>query len=147
MSGLFDQHPLSIFVFAFVVQCAAAWIGDFLRRRSTPIDEVARKDFGTILPASLTLLGLIIGFSFSMASSRYDQRKALEEAEANAIGTEYVRADLMPAAQAAPLWQVDRRRLSPKTRRAKQVNTWRLWWDGNANRCRSPIFRLVLSRQ
>lgn len=103
MSGLFDQHPLSIFVFAFVVQCAAAWIGDFLRRRSTPIDEVARKDFGTILPASLTLLGLIIGFSFSMASSRYDQRKALEEAEANAIGTEYVRADLMPAAQAAQI--------------------------------------------
>ena len=33
-----------------------------------------------------------------MASSRYDQRKNLEEAEANAIGTEYVRADLLPAA-------------------------------------------------
>ncbi len=31
-----------------------------------------------------------------MAVSRYDQRKNLEEAEANAIGTEYARADLMP---------------------------------------------------
>jgi hypothetical protein len=31
-----------------------------------------------------------------MAVSRYDQRKNLEEAEANAIGTEYVRADLLP---------------------------------------------------
>jgi hypothetical protein len=45
--------------------------------------------------AALTLLGLIVGFSFSMAVSRYDQRKNLEEAEANAIGTEYARAGLM----------------------------------------------------
>ena len=54
-----------------------------------------------VLAATLTLLGLIIGFSFSMAISRYDQRKNYEEAEANAIGTEYVRADLLPAADAA----------------------------------------------
>ena len=106
MGGLFYQHPLLIFAFAFVVQCAAAWIGDLCRRRSAPIDEAARKDFGTILPAALTLLALIIGFSFSMASSRYDQRKTLEEAEANAIGTEYVRADLMAAAQAAQIWEL-----------------------------------------
>src|SRR6516162_3884038 len=48
----------------------------------------------TVLTATLTLLALIIGFSFSMAVSRYDQRK---NCEANAIGTEYVRADLLPA--------------------------------------------------
>ena len=53
------------------------------------------------MTATLTLLGLIIGFSFSMAISRYDQRKVYEEAEANAIGTEYVRADLLPAGDAA----------------------------------------------
>jgi hypothetical protein len=56
-----------------------------------------------VLAATLTLLGLIIGFSFSMAISRYDQRKNLEEEEANAIGTAYVRADLLPAADAAKL--------------------------------------------
>ena len=39
--------------------------------------------------ATLTLLGLIIGFSFSMAIGRYDLRRTYEEAEANAIGTEY----------------------------------------------------------
>jgi hypothetical protein len=44
---------------------------------------------------------LIIGFSVSMASTRYDQRKNLEEAEANAIGTEMLRADLLPPANAA----------------------------------------------
>jgi hypothetical protein len=36
-----------------------------------------------------------------MAVSRYDQRKNYEAAEANAIGTEYVRAGLLPAADAA----------------------------------------------
>ncbi|QWD73312.1 hypothetical protein AOC07_03060 [Polynucleobacter sp. UB-Raua-W9] len=42
------------------------------------------------------MLALIIGFTFSMAIDRHDQREALEEAEANAIGTEYLRADLLP---------------------------------------------------
>jgi hypothetical protein len=65
------------------------------------LEEEIRDDFGVVLAASLTLLGLIIGFSFSMAISRYDQRKNYEESEANAIGTEYVRADLLPAADAA----------------------------------------------
>jgi hypothetical protein len=35
-----------------------------------------------------------------MAAGRYEQRKTLEAAEANAIGTEYARSDLMPAADA-----------------------------------------------
>ena len=70
-------------------------------RRRHPLAENARKDFNPTLAPTLTLLGLIIGFSFSMATSRYDQRKNLEEAEANAIGTEYARAGLLPAADAA----------------------------------------------
>ena len=57
-------------------------------------------DFSVVLGATLTLLGLIIGFSYSMATARYDLRKTYEEAEANAIGTEYVRADLLGPAEA-----------------------------------------------
>ena len=60
-----------------------------------------REDFGVVQAATLTLLGLIIGFSFSMATTRYDLRKTYEEAEANAIGTEYVRAGLVPGANGA----------------------------------------------
>jgi len=59
-----------------------------------------RADLGVILGAALGLLGLIIGFTFSMATSRYSQRKDYEAAEANAIGTEYARAGLLPAAEA-----------------------------------------------
>jgi len=79
----------------------AARIGPLLSNRQNNLEEDARRDLELVVAATLTLLGLIIGFSFSMAISRYDQRKQYEEAEANAIGTEYVRADLLPAADAA----------------------------------------------
>jgi hypothetical protein len=46
-------------------------------------------------------LALIIGFTFSMAIDRHDQREIFEEGEANAIGTEYLRADLLPSKTAA----------------------------------------------
>jgi hypothetical protein len=45
-----------------------------------------------IAVATLTLLGLIIGFTFSKAINRYEQRRNYEPEEANAIGTEYVQA-------------------------------------------------------
>ncbi|MBV8626302.1 MAG: hypothetical protein JO371_00300 [Paraburkholderia sp.] len=51
--------------------------------------------------ATLTLLGLIIGFTFSMALNRYDQRKNFGEEEASAIGTAYIRAALLPPDDAA----------------------------------------------
>jgi hypothetical protein len=91
------NYPLFVLALAFVVQFLSARMGDLLRTRVRALKEEERDDFGVVLGATLTLLGLLIGFSFSMAVSRYDQRKNYEEAEANAIGTEYVRADLLPA--------------------------------------------------
>jgi hypothetical protein len=90
------DFPVLVFALSFVVLSLAAGVGDLLRSRVYPLVEEERDDFGIILGATLTLLGLLIGFSFSMATSRYDQRKNYEEAEANAIGTEYLRADLLP---------------------------------------------------
>jgi len=76
----------------------AAWLGGKISQWRHGLADDVRPDFGTVLAATLTLLGLIIGFSFSMATTRYDLRKTYEESEANAIGTEYIRADLLPAA-------------------------------------------------
>jgi hypothetical protein len=64
-------------------------------------DTETSEDLGIIQTATLTLLALIIGFTFSMAIDRHDQRETLEEGEANAIGTQYLRADLLPAKSAA----------------------------------------------
>src|SRR3954447_11649061 len=95
------DFPLLGLLVSFLAMWLAAEIGNALRKRLDPLKEADRGDFSIVLGATLTLLGLLIGFSFSMAISRYDQRKNYEEAEANAIGTEYVRADLLPAGDAA----------------------------------------------
>jgi hypothetical protein len=95
--SLFFDHPFLLFAVAVVVQWGAAYGGDFMRRRlAVPVEE-KRADFDLVRAATLTLLGLIIGFSFQMAITRYDQRKTYEREEANAIGTEALRADLLPA--------------------------------------------------
>ena len=113
MNPIID-NPFAVFAIGLVTQWGAAFVGDLLRRTVRPLKKDERNDFDTVLTAALTLLALIIGFSFSMAVSRYDQRKNYEEAEANAIGTEYLRADLLPAEEAARVRQflkmyVDRR--------------------------------------
>jgi hypothetical protein len=95
------NFPLLVLVLTFAALLLAALVGDIVRKRLIPLGEEERNDFGVVLGATLTLLGLLIGFSFSMAISRYDQRKSYEEEEANAIGTEYLRADLLPAVEAA----------------------------------------------
>ena len=105
MNQIID-NPFAVFAIALATQWGAAFIGDLLRRRVRPLKKDERADFDTVLAASLTLLALIIGFSFSMAVSRYDQRKNYEEAEANAIGTAYLRADLLPAEDAARVRQL-----------------------------------------
>jgi len=94
------DRPLLVFVLSLMMLWLSETIMAFFFRRRRKLEEKS-EDFGIILAAALTLLGLIIGFTFSMAVNRYDQRKNYEEAEANAIGTEYVRADLLPAADAA----------------------------------------------
>jgi hypothetical protein len=90
------NNPFLVFFAALIAQWSAAFVGDRLCKRIRPIDGKERQDFDTILTATLTLFALIIGFTFSMAVTRYDLRKNYEEAEANAIGTAFLRADLLP---------------------------------------------------
>jgi hypothetical protein len=51
--------------------------------------------------AVLTLLGLLLGFTFAMAVSRHDTRRELVVQEANSISTTALRARLLPEPQAA----------------------------------------------
>jgi len=97
------DHPIIFGVTSFAVLWLATRLGAYVLHPRRPLNEAGHADFGVIQGATLTLLGLIIGFSFSMALTRYDQRKAYEEEEANAIGTAYVRASLLPDADAAKL--------------------------------------------
>jgi hypothetical protein len=101
MSYLIDR-PWPVLAISIVTLWLAAWIGArALRTRAA--EDTASVYYDIILGATLTLLSLIIGFSFSMAISHFDQRKSYESAEANAIRTAYLRADLLSPTAASTL--------------------------------------------
>ena len=95
------DHPLILFfvMLALFVGCTAA--GVLARLHGHKLTSAERAEFDLVRNAMFTLFGLIVGFAIAMAVSRYDLRKSLEESEANAIGTEYLRLDFMPADAAA----------------------------------------------
>ena len=76
------------------------WLGTrFAREQTAP----ALTGFSTISTAIFALLGLMVAFTFSGAASRFDTRRTLTVDEANAIGTAYLRLDVLPATSQQPL--------------------------------------------
>lgn len=96
---------LALFVGMLVCVEVGRRIG-LARLRANP-DGLA-KGAGAAEGAVFGLLGLLIAFTFSNAGQRYEHRKALIVQEANAIGTAFLRLDLLPAegkAQLVPLFK------------------------------------------
>jgi hypothetical protein len=92
------DHPVVFFVTTLTLLIVSARVGVAARAHGHALTSTDRAEFDLVRNAMFTLLGLMVGFAISMAVSRYDLRKSYEEAEANAIGTEYLRLDLMPPA-------------------------------------------------
>jgi hypothetical protein len=97
-SGLLDRLPLwALFGGTVVVVLLSIEggyrLGQFRRRRS--VDE-KEAPVGAIVAATLALLGFILAFMFGLAASRFDARRQTVVEEANAIGTTYLRAGLLP---------------------------------------------------
>jgi hypothetical protein len=74
-------------------------LGQRLGRRSLAQEaDVVRSRLTGVETAIFGLMGLMIAFTFSGAAARYELRRQLTVEEANAIGTAYLRLDLLPAA-------------------------------------------------
>jgi hypothetical protein len=73
------------------------------RHRAAQIGPSALKGFGTVEGALFALLGLLLAFTFSAAAARFDRRRDLIVAEANAIESAYMRVDILPAPFQQPL--------------------------------------------
>src|SRR5262245_11782042 len=78
-------------------------------RRVAGVTERERAVLNTIETAIYALLGLMAAFTFAGAASRFDTRRTLTVQEANAIGTAYLRLDLLPTAAQPPLREKFRR--------------------------------------
>jgi len=65
------------------------------RRAARGGENAGSGQIGAVQGAMLGLLGLLLGFSFGGAASRFIERQDLIVQEANAIGTAYLRAELL----------------------------------------------------
>lgn len=83
-------------------------------RRRAQDPEGATAGTGPIDGAIFALLGLLLAFTFAGAASRFDERRALIVEETNAIGTAYLRLDMLPSSAQPPLRDLFRRYLDTR---------------------------------
>lgn len=87
------SFELALLVFAIVL--GGALVGVLAGRRLKKHSEALREPLGVLQGALLGLVGLVLAFGLSMAVGRYDARRAAVVAEANSIGTTYLRAQTL----------------------------------------------------
>jgi hypothetical protein len=97
---LYGLKAYVVVLVLFVLVFAAGEGGHRLGRRTRgPGDGPKKGHVDTIQATVFALLGLLLAFSFSMAASRYENRKQSVVEESNAIGTAYLRTELLPEPQ------------------------------------------------
>jgi hypothetical protein len=90
------SSPLLLLALVFLGLVAASEVGFRIGRwRQSRTDEGARELEDAVQTASLGLLALLLGFSFSLVVTRYDTRTDVIVREANAIGSAYHDAELL----------------------------------------------------
>jgi len=158
-----NLHYLGLIILAMMVASLEAGfhIGRFAATRRQPSDaEKSAVNFSTA--GMVGLLAFLLGISLSMASGRFEQRRDSVLAEANAIGTSWLRAELAGAAERDSLRRLLREytevriaavrggpdaaeedRLNQRTN-ALQTEMWRLA-AGVAERSPTPISGLLLA--
>ncbi len=97
---------LSSFVFLGIMAAMFLFMeaGRQANKRLLRLDsEAARSGIGVVEGAVFSLIALLIAFTFYGTAARFDERRQLVVQEANAIGTAWLRLNLLPAAAQPPL--------------------------------------------
>jgi len=110
----FEENALLLAGGLFLAMFAMQEIGRRLGVRARRQAGDGASGTGVVDGAVFALLGLLIAFTFSGAASRFDERRKLIVEEANAIGTAYLRLDLLPQAARADLQESFRRYLDAR---------------------------------
>ena len=88
-----SSWALALILFAVVVGTTVLGLvaGHQMRKRG----DALREPFGVLQTATLGIVALLLAFGLSLAIGRYEARRAAVVAEANAIGTTYLRAQTL----------------------------------------------------
>ncbi len=120
MSFAGTAFALAIGLFAAMMACLE--LGYRIGRRSRKVHGVsAHQGIGVIDAAVFALLGLLLGFTFAGATSRLDAKRQLVVQEANAIGTAYLRLDVLPASEQPEMRRLFRAYLDARLRVYERV--------------------------
>jgi hypothetical protein len=93
----FEWNLIVLFFLLLALLIFSGEAGKYLGRRSLEaLGESAKAQIAVVQGALLGLLALLMGFTFAMAISRFDDRKNLVVDEANAIGTAFLRTQILP---------------------------------------------------
>ena len=102
VAWLSNASLVTVAIFIFASMTLASLSGYLIRRllerirkRRAAEEEAARSEESYLVSGVLGLLALLLAFTFGLALDRYETRRQLVVAEANAIGTSYLRAQLL----------------------------------------------------
>jgi len=111
----YSAVTFSLVLGLFLAMLTMLALGRWLGQRSLALEtEPVRLPLTSVEASIFGLMGLMIAFSFSGAAARYELRRQLVVEEANAIGTAYLRLDLLPAASQPALRNQFRRYLAAR---------------------------------
>lgn len=97
---MYDTNSFLIAAILFASMVAVIEIGSWLGlRRAASTAKSLKAQLNGLQGSLLGILALLLGFTFSQSLQRYDARSAAVVDEANAIGTTYLRLDLLPPEQ------------------------------------------------
>lgn len=94
MNRILEQVDAWVIALAFAASMLAAWGVGWKRQRKLPLDQAPDPGI-KFTDAGLALLGLLLGFTFSMSLGRHEQRRQMAISDSNAIGDFYTCANLL----------------------------------------------------
>jgi hypothetical protein len=120
----YNINPLLVCLGLIFVLVAASEFGWWsIKRRGKKGQGIFEKeDISFILGAVLTLLSLMLGFTYSMAENRFEARRQLVVAETNAIGTTYLRTLTLPESRSSETQTVLRQYAALRVEFAKSTD-------------------------
>jgi len=120
---IYFSLPTALTLFALIVlSLRFGWLVG--RRRIATFGENANDGVGAVEGAIFAMMGLLLAFSFTGAAGRFDQRRDLIVQETNAIGTAWLRLDLLREGPREQAQDLMRRYLDQRLDVYSNVTDW-----------------------
>jgi len=126
------ELAIAISTLLFVSMLACLEVGYRVGGSKVEEHPMAHDGIGTIEAAIFALLGLLLGFSFSGATARFDARRLLIIAEANTIETAYLRLDELPASDQPEMRQLFRQYVDARLEAYARIPDMKAFYQGVA---------------